>query len=141
MNRFLILAIAALALISAPGCSPDGRRVAVSGTITLDGEPLESGSILFVPIEGTMSPSAGSDIVEGDYDVARARGPKAGIFRVEIRSQRKSGRKVQAPPPAAKGVLAEEWIEAVPARYNRESTLRIELQSGDNPLNFDLKSK
>jgi hypothetical protein len=141
MHRFLTLAIPALALLVAPGCSSDGGRVGLSGTITLDGEPLPSGSILFVPIEGTMSPSAGSDIVDGDYEVARARGPKTGVFRVEIRSQRKSGRKVQAPPPAAKGVLAEEWIEAVPASYNRESTLRIELEPGNHPLNFDLKSK
>jgi hypothetical protein len=141
MHRTVAISIAALALTLAPGCSPDGGRVGVSGNITLDGQPLESGSILLVPIEGTMSPSAGSDIADGEYEVPRAKGPKPGTFRVEIRSQRKSGRKVQAPPPAAKGVLAEEWIEVVPAAYNRESKLRIELKTGNNPRNFDLQSK
>lgn len=130
-----------LVLFGAMGCGPNDGRVAVSGQVTLDGKPIESGAILLVPVEGTMSPSAGSDIIDGDFDVSRAKGPKAGVFRVEIRSQRKSGRMVQAPPPAPPGVLAEEWIEAVPPAYNRESTLRVELQAGNNPLNFDLKSR
>jgi hypothetical protein len=126
--------------VAAAGCA-GGDRVGLAGRITLDGQPVEYGAILFIPTEGTLSPTAGSEVVDGEYEVSRDKGPKIGVFRVEIRSQRKSGRKVQAPPPARPGELMEEWVEAIPAAYNRESKLRVELQPKNNELNFDLHSK
>ena len=113
----------------------------VSGNITLDGKPVEEGAITFVPIEGTQSPSAGSDILDGGYDVPREKGPKVGVYRVEIRAQRKTGKKIAAGSPAPPGTMVDETVEAIPPAYNRESKLRAELKAGSNPLDFDLHSK
>src|SRR5688500_13010891 len=59
------------------GCGADSDRGAVSGTVTLDGKPVENGSISFVPIEGTQSPSAGAVIGNGTYEIPRDKGPMA----------------------------------------------------------------
>lgn len=129
------------AMAVAIGCSPDNDRVSVSGNVTLDGTAVESGSITFTPIEGTQSPSAGSDLVDGNYEVSRPQGPKPGIYRVEVRSQRKTGKKIPAGSPAPPGTMVDEMVEAIPAAYNRDSKLRAELKAGENRVNFDLKSK
>jgi hypothetical protein len=115
--------------------------VAVSGKVTLDGEPVETGSISFVPIEGTQSPTAGAEIIDGEYEIPSAGGPKLGVFRVEIRSQRKTGKKIQAGSPAPPGTMVDETVEAIPRQYNKQSKLRAELKPGANPLDYELTSK
>jgi len=122
------------------GCGPGGDRAGVSGKITLDGQPLPSGSIAFEPIEGTQSPSAGAEIRDGSYAIDRDKGPTSGKFRVKINSQRKTGKKIAAGSPAPPGTLVDETVEAVPARYNKQSQLRAELKAGSNPVHFELTS-
>jgi hypothetical protein len=128
-------------LFLACGCGAGGKRAAVSGKVTLDGELLETGSITFQPIEGTESPSAGAAITRGAYDIPRTKGPTAGVFRVEIRAKRKTGKQIPAGSPAPPGTMVDEVVEVVPARYNKESTLRAEVKPGTNPLTFELTSK
>jgi hypothetical protein len=128
------------------GCG--SKRGAVSGVVTLDGQPVTNGMIAFVPIEGTQSPSSGASIGNGGrYAIGGEKGPMAGVFRVEIRAQRYTGKRIklrdlpgQPFGPNAQGDM-EETVEAVPAGYNSESKLRVEVHSGDNTLNFDLVSK
>jgi hypothetical protein len=138
MRHKPLLALLALALCL--GCAREDR-VAISGKVTLDGQPVEAGSISFVPIDGTQSPTAGAEIVDGDYEVAAAQGPRAGAFRVEIRSQRKTGRKIPVGSPAPPGTMADETVEAIPKQYNKQSKLRADLKQGNNPLDFTLTSK
>ncbi len=64
----------------------------------------------------------------------------AGKYRVIIRSQRKTGKKIAAGSPAPPGTLVDETVEAVPDRYNKQSQLRAEVKVGNNPLNFELTS-
>lgn len=123
------------------GCGGGADRASVSGTVTLDQRPVEAGSISFVPIEGTQSPSAGAVITNGQYDIPRDKGPMVGVFRVEIHAPHKTGKKVPVGSPAPPGTLADEVIDAVPATYNTRSTLRCEVKAGSNTLNFDLARK
>ncbi len=58
-NSFRMISILTVVLFSW-GCG-SADRANVSGKVTLDGQPLETGSIAFEPIEGTQSPSAGAD--------------------------------------------------------------------------------
>jgi hypothetical protein len=123
------------------GCGAGDKRAAVSGKVTLDGQAVESGSITFQPIEGTQGPSAGTAVTKGVYQIPRAQGPLPGVYRVEIYSQRKTGNKIPAGSPAPPGTLVEEVVEAVPARFNAQSTLRSEVRSGNNPLDFNLSAR
>lgn len=127
------------AVLLACGCGD--KTIAISGRVTLDGEALEAGSINFVPIEGTQSPGAGAVITKGAYEVPRDKGPLPGVYRVEIKAQRKTGKQIAAGSPAPPGTMVDEAVEAVPERYNKDSQLRLEVKAGANPGNFDLVTK
>jgi hypothetical protein len=65
ISRSLPVSILFLCVVALPGCG-DGRpaRVPISGQVTIDGQPLKFGSILF-------QPSSGRDgAMVGDYTVA-----------------------------------------------------------------------
>jgi hypothetical protein len=128
-----------LGLLIFTGCNKDNRG-AVSGQVTLDGVPLESGSIAFIPIEGTASPSAGATVEKGAYAIPVALGPMPGNFRVEIHSPKKTGKKSLASSPAPPNTWIEESIEAVPEKYNKQSKLRAEVKPGSNTFDFELKN-
>jgi hypothetical protein len=124
------------------GCGKsDGLdRAAVAGKVTLDGAPVATGTIVFYPTGDTKGPTTGGNIEDGQYSISLAKGPIVGRNRVEIRATRTTGRKVQA-PMAERGVLTDEIVEAVPARYNSSSTLKHEIKSGDNTLDFNLTTR
>jgi hypothetical protein len=127
-------------LLAFSGCG-QSDRASVSGRVTLDGQPLQSGSITFFPTGNTKGPTAGDVIEGGIYSVSASRGPVAGQYRVEIRSMRKTGRKIRVPVPAPPGTMMDELVSGIPAIYNDESTLTAEVIKGKNHFDFDLKSK
>jgi hypothetical protein len=119
------------------GCARNGpERGSVSGSVYLDGQPLESGSINFYP--QVPGPTAGSAIEKGEFAIDVDRGPVVGINRVEIRGNRKSGRKV--PHPMSPGTMIDELVEAVPAEFNSASTLTWEIKAGHNERTFEVTS-
>ncbi len=105
--------------------------------MTLDGQPLAQGSILFVPGEGTSGTATGGDIKDGKYRLFGAKGPAVGWNRVEITAARPSGKMVPDPlgPP---GSRREMYVSAVATRFNTDSTLKIEIQPGENRADFDV---
>lgn len=134
--RFRVLQVALLALV---GCG--NPRASVEGTVSLDGVPIDFGTIAFVPLETTQSPSAGGMILRGVYRIDAERGPLPGTFRVEISGQKKTGEKKRARdipdfPPSDE--LVELTVELLPEKYNKQSSLISTIQSGRNTINFDL---
>src|SRR5215510_5574230 len=68
----------------------------VTGTVRLEGKPLDNGSIALIPIDGTMGLGGGGGInKDGKYEIKR--GLRPGRYRVEIRSSRRLGREVVNP--------------------------------------------
>jgi len=130
-----------LLVLLASGCG--GRagpeRAAVGGRVTADGQPVQNGSISFVPTGDTTGPSSGGKITGGSYNIARQHGPVVGRHRVEIRAMRKTGRKVEAGQPAPPGTLIDETEQFIPPKYNTQSELTAEIQPGSNDLDFDLQ--
>ena len=122
--------------IALAGCGETPPRAAASGSITLDGNPLSTGSILFTPLGG--GPSAGGQIVDGRYALPVAAGPGPGKYRVTVNAWSVSG------PPIydeATGVTRQEPTSIIPARYNSQSELEVEVQNGaDNTFDFPLTS-
>jgi hypothetical protein len=138
----LTLALVFLACLLC-GCARN-PRAGVGGRVLLDNRPLDNGYILFQPAPGTLSPNAGASIEDGYYSVPAEKGPLPGRYRVEIHSFRKTGRKIPVGAPAdlgGSGGMGDEEVEAIPARYNAQTTLECELQSGDNTHDFELRSK
>jgi len=136
-NRLLAAWILAAALVG--GCQNKGSdRTAVSGEVTLDGQPLATGMITVIPIRGTP---ASAEIANGKFAISAGVGPSPGECTVEILSYKKTGRKI--PGIGADGTdKTDEVIQIVPDRYNVRSTLKQTLKPGsDNPFTFELKSR
>lgn len=135
-KNVLLIGIITL-LIASNGCGGE-RRGHVEGRVSLDGVPIDGGEIRFLPNIGLP---ACADIIQGQYVIPAARGPSLGPVRVEVRWTRKTGKKVLALPPAPPGSLIEETAQAVPARFNRESELQVEIKPGKNSFDFALDSR
>jgi hypothetical protein len=140
LRSWTVAAVTFLALAFASGCGSSDRS-RVRGQVTLDEQPLEHGSITFIPRGGTQGPLSGAVITNGQYAIESANGPVPGSYKVTINSAKKTGRKLPQPPPAPPGSTMDEVVEAIPGIYNESSTLTREVKTGDNRLDFHLKSK
>ena len=130
VGGLLVLACVALAAWHLREAEPT-----VTGTIRLDNVPLTTGSIAWIPIEGTPGPGGGGGISsEGKYEINR--GLRPGKYRVEIRSTRTLSRKVLNPTIPAD--LVNEEVSVIPEQYNTKSSLIREVRTGSNAVDFDL---
>ena len=120
-------------LLVLSGCGKPAPSVV--GTVLLDGDPLPSGWIRFVPAEGTPGSDAGGVIEEGKYSVGK--GLAVGKYRVEIHGLKESTLRKER-DPITPIQLIPAAIEAVPAAYNVKSQLIRAVEAGANALDFDL---
>ena len=120
------------------GCGASSDRKSIEGTVTFDSQPVTKGSIAFLPLPGTASPTAGGDILDGQFAIPDERSVYAGKFRVEITASRPTGRKITHP---LTGALIDETQQYLPEKFNRESELEVEVQAnGTNRFDFSLAS-
>lgn len=122
-----------LALIS--GCSADTKRGIVTGTVSLDGQPIASGNIRFDPADGHTA-TADAAITDGKFSATVPPGEK----RISIRAPKVVGKKKAYETPDSPTVdLTEEMI---PKRYNAQTELKTTIKPGTQEMPaFDLKSK
>jgi len=141
MTRFLqglAAAVAAASLLT--GCGetaggPPGQ--AVSGVVTLDGRPLESGSIVFVPVDAAGEPTGGP-VKDGAFAIPAKDGPAPGVYVVSVYSRKSTGKTM--PDPNDPDATIEEGFESIPAKYNVASTLKAEVAEGDdNRFEYELE--
>jgi hypothetical protein len=143
-RRVLPIALAMLGGVAA-GCSTgDGLpREPISGTVTLDGQPLAEGAIQFSPAGGaTAGPavSAGALIEGGRFSIDREHGLIPGSYRVGVNAAAPTS--AQAGPAGPGGKPVARAAELIPAKYNAETTLTAQVQKGGrNRFQFDLRSK
>jgi len=122
-RAMIIVAAAALAA----GCSNDplGRH-AISGTVNVDGAPLQSGYISSHPTEGHAT-SGGAVGSAGKYAVPREGGLVAGKYRVAIHAPAPgTGRLGPATGPPGEAVPAPS--ELLPPEWNTASIHYIEIK-------------
>jgi hypothetical protein len=127
VRQFLGLVLVVLTV----GCGTTGPEVAsVSGTITLDGKPLENATVTFQPVSGR--PSFGTTDKDGKYEMGytlQRSGVMLGKNSVYIRTrmENESGQVVQK--------------EFLPAKYHDRSELTAEVEKKANVIDFQLSSK
>lgn len=137
--RFIHIILVLVWLSALTGCMTDDGRQSLDGTVTLDGAPLAEGSILITPMAGTSGPVSGGAIQDGQFSVTSKKGVVAGHYRVEISSTQKSGNKRYDP---GLGTEVDEIIQILPARYNEQSELQLEVkEDGPNEYTFELISE
>ena len=123
--RRALIVVAAAAL--AAGCTNDplGRH-AISGTVNVDGVPLQSGHISFHPTEGQAT-SGGAVVSAGKYSVPREGGLVVGKYRVAIHAPAPgTGGQGRATGPPGEAVPAPN--ELLPPEWNTASSHDIEIK-------------
>jgi hypothetical protein len=135
---------APLALLALVGCADPAPpvdtlpRKAISGTVTLDGQPLPEGSIQFDPVERALGTTvATGGIKDGKYSIERKLGPVPGKYKVSISSIPA----IKIGPNEEPGPRPKQDPEKIPAQYNTKSTLTKEITDGLAPIDFELKSQ
>jgi hypothetical protein len=132
-------ATALLVLLAATICSGCGRGnklnlVDVTGTVTLNGEPLADAEVVFHPAGGGR-PSLGKTDASGRYRleyIAGTRGALPGEHKVSISTF------VEPDKDASDPAVQSGRKETVPASYNRQTTLRADLKARSEKVDFQL---
>jgi hypothetical protein len=129
-------------LVVLGGCGPKSDRLAVSGKVTLNGAPLDIGSIRFTSVSGQKLFSSGAVIDSGEFHIPQEKGLPPGKYQLEI-----SAPDTNAPPVVYRGAPGEPRLpptapERIPPEYNTSSKHTIEVTAdGDNQFVFDIVNK
>jgi hypothetical protein len=130
--------------LAVQGCyGDDVPRQPVSGLVKLDGKPLATGYIGFVPAERVdirVATSTGSMIRNGHFSVVRAKGLSHGRYTVAVYS----GTTVEERRKAALGPGDGEVVarERIPPKYNSQTKLGLEIKdTAIKEIRVDLQSK
>ena len=120
----------AAALLS--GCG--APTATVSGDVTVNGHPLESGIISYAPADG-QAPQATAAVQNGKYRLKTV----PGKAWVQISAPVVTGKRKEYNGPDAPMVDVSE--ESLPERYNAKTELTVDLKSGDNTKDWSVESK
>ena len=134
-----LFTLVVLMIVGASGCGGGPERFTVGGQVTLDGQPLPDGEIVFRPTGATKGPTAAGSIDNGVYLIPEARGPMAGSYTVSIEAERKTGKKIRANMIGT--ATTDQYEQYLPARYNDKTTLTADVTDSRDDLNFELTSK
>ncbi|MBA2114022.1 hypothetical protein [Bremerella alba] len=102
-------------------------EIVVKGTVKYEGEPVETGEILFIPVNGEGLVGAGP-ITNGEFSITASPGEK----KIEITANKVSDK------PAPDGL--PNYVPYIPKKYNTASTLTATVEDkAENTYEFDLK--
>ncbi|MFM7243581.1 MAG: hypothetical protein ACKO40_05305 [Planctomycetaceae bacterium] len=122
-HRRVALAAAAVGLLAAWGCGGRGFSE-VTGTVLVDGKPLQGAFVTFTPEEPDGVRGVGSTNAEGRYRVIRP-GSKIGA---QIGMNRVS-------------VTGGDTGRSLPPQFSTESTLKYEVVRGPNVYDITIPEK
>ena len=136
MRRFRVFApILAIGLTSL-GCGSDAASV--SGTVTLDDQPMTTGNVAFHPVNGGPAANGGIDS-SGHYSVVVGSGerlPPGDYVAVVVATESPKG-----PPNPAKAPAPGKLL--TPKKYGdlKTSDLKFAVTAGSNTIDLKLSSK
>ncbi|TWT55635.1 hypothetical protein KOR42_27620 [Thalassoglobus neptunius] len=138
--RGLIIPVACSVFLTAVGCGGGDlpNMGYVSGTVKMDGKPLENAVITFQPEHAR--PSYGRTDAEGYYELVYTgdnKGATVGTHQVKISC-------TELPESSGEEGGYENsgrGKEIVPAKYNALTELTFDVEPGSNEANFDITSE
>ena len=126
-----------IVFVIAIGCGPKSEST-VSGNVTVDGTPLDHGTIMFVPVSGGKGMGATAQIQgDGSYSIriGSLKGLPAGSYKVKVSARAPSIPSRGGGPPAPGKLLT-------PKKYRVTSTsgLQFDVARGRNKIDLELNS-
>ena len=122
------------AVLLGAGCNNGSAKAKIHGKVTLDGQPVPTGSIAFLPADG-KGQTAGAIIKDGAYEAE----VPVGSMRVEIHYPKVVGKRKLYDTPDSPTVDRTE--EQIPAKYNTQSQLTETITTKRSEINFEMESK
>ncbi|QDV66539.1 hypothetical protein Poly24_02260 [Rosistilla carotiformis] len=125
---------AASVMLLVMGCGGTrSDQIAVSGQVQFEGKPVAEGTISFMPVNGTGQ-TTGAQIVDGRYATTVSPGEQA----VQITGTNVVTLENPTEEEVSRGIT-ERVEQYVPAKYNRQSELRVTVASDSTTHDFDLQ--
>jgi hypothetical protein len=106
----------------------------LDGEVTFDGQPVATGTISFEPQDPNTGTFVATTIQDGQYALRAEKGLKPGAYRVRITAPDLS----RAPPQAAQAEGSVVIPELIPAAWNANSEVAIEVKA-DGERRFDFR--
>lgn len=147
LRLLTISASAAFCSMVVIGCTTDpdprGERVAVNGTVLLDGNPVQQAQILFISDRGSGKVRAVGQVEAGTFVLDQSHGPLPGSNRVEIRPLTMELEAFEAKQKSDLQKQVSPLLVEIPARFNSKSELTADVSTDSvkNVFEFDLTSK
>ncbi len=141
-NKVLVASVACAVLALVFGCGGDSLgRHAISGTVSVNGAPLQRGNVGFQPVEKSSPTSGGAVVADGKYSVPRDKGLPTGKYRVVINAP-KPGTGADVAKGAMPGETPSPPEELIPPDWNTNSEHTIEVtDKGPHVFNFEVHTK
>ena len=140
MQRFFllwcVLACAGMVLLLGCGSGQAGGKLAISGTVKLKGQPLESGTITFSSVDPQQQQMTGAQIKNGQFSISAEHGLPPGKYRVRISSP-VGGPAVK--PDEAPGMAPTVAQDRIPPEWGSKSNQQVEVKAGQkNHFTFEI---
>jgi len=128
MRRVVFIAVSACLIASLAGCGPTSGRV--SGTVTIDGKPLDYGMVDFRGTSGVAS----APVIDGAYAAEQV---PVGAVGIAVRSMPRPA----IAPPSSLGTTAHHG--SLPDRYLDPATsgLSVEVRGGQQRHDLSLTER
>jgi len=135
-SRFVCLAFLGSAALLNLGCGSDSGLVTITGKAPFDGKPIQDGSISLQPTDPTAGVAGGGVIENGYYSAESSRGEMA----VQIYATHVVIKKNPTQEEIERGLVENKEPLPIPAVYNRQSKLRIDVSPENDSFDFDLNT-
>ena len=121
----------------ATGCGPKKNEVTISGKVTVEGDPIDTGSIMFTAADGGTY-VAGGVIEDGQYKASVPPGDKI----VQIRGLKKIGQREVFDEVSGKKFPTDSHVRMTPPAYEAaDSPLRAKVTKDGEVFDFQLSKK
>src|SRR5687768_5390015 len=112
------------------GCSSGPPRSAVEGTVTVGGQPLPAGRIIFTPVAPNKGPAVSARIAAGRYQADKSAAPMVGKNRVEVQADLDLGFAIDDEEAFARRGAASIPPSPIPPEFGFNSQVSLEVMPG-----------